>query len=123
MPTSQPNQGPTDQHDYPHCPYLGAYQEPESYYSYPTPANFCQRLTPARPIARAYQGETCLSKGYRSCEFYTQNWSGELPWKVGAPETSAPARTKRSAISRRLAWTLIVLAVAVTALLTWIQPW
>ncbi len=75
------------------CPYLGLYDDPETWCAFPAPENYCHRSAAPQRIALAYQLHSCLSAEYVRCPVYQakQGWRGPLPKGIRAE----PAR-KRS---------------------------
>lgn len=90
------------------CPYLGAWQDPTTFYDYPSPGNYCHRLeTPGRP-ANLHQEEFCLSGRHAQCPVFA---AGRRPIGVEKDTflpTAAPAR-----LGGRVPWWWVVLAVMV----------
>lgn len=52
------------------CPYLGMRDDPETVFSYPSPANHCFRAVPDTVIKLDHQREFCLSDKHPLCHVY-----------------------------------------------------
>ncbi len=61
------------------CPFLGLKEDSETYFGFPTPANYCYQLKKPDAINPAYQERVCLTPNHRSCPVYNKEWKGRLP--------------------------------------------
>ncbi len=55
-----------------HCPYVGLFDDPDTYYSFPTDGNHCHLAYPVEPVSLTHQSTTCLTPGFASCLVYKQ---------------------------------------------------
>ena len=78
------------------CPYLGIFDDAHTRFLEPEPAHRCYAGQRSRPIMLGYQGDFCLSPGYRSCEIYVST-------RVAAPAAKPKKQKGRGfAFLRRL---------------------
>jgi hypothetical protein len=61
------------------CPYLGTYEDPETWYQFPDSGNFCYRSKPRGQVQNQYQRLYCLSPNYINCRLFVENWNKPLP--------------------------------------------
>lgn len=68
------------------CPYLGLYDDPETWCAFPAPENYCHRPATPQRIALAYQLSSCLSAEHVHCPVYQaeEEWHGPLPRGIRA---------------------------------------
>jgi hypothetical protein len=77
-----------------HCQFLGACDDPEMHYAFPTPANCCHTEKRPQSIKLSYQASTCLGDDWHECERYraATGQPGARPTEVAA--VGAPARRR-----------------------------
>lgn len=86
------------------CPYIALQGDSETYYGYPSKANYCHQVEPARPINLTYQGSVCLEENFNTCPVYLGTWKGSLP-----PEIRGEASPKKMVSKRFWLWLLLAL--------------
>ncbi len=84
------------------CPCIALKGDAETNYGYPSKANYCHKVEPAKPINLAYQGSVCLTGVFSTCPVYLGTWKGSLP-----PEIRGEASPKKKVSKRVWLWLFI----------------
>jgi hypothetical protein len=72
----------------PRCPFLAVYEDPQTAFGYPNPANNCHAGGRPNPVLLDHQDRICLSAVYPQCPVYKQ--PGKLRPPSGLPKKGAP---------------------------------
>jgi hypothetical protein len=95
------------------CPLLGARDDLETRFAYPSSGNYCHRVTPIESIDHAHQEAVCLTSDYVTCPVYQEQWKGPLPPGIRGKEISAGYKPR----IRRLLIALVILVMAAGGIL------
>jgi hypothetical protein len=95
------------------CPYLGALENPDVHFGYPTTGNGCFRVQPSEAVDIKYQDRVCLTANYRQCPVFQNGWEGSLPKEIRRPDNH-----RESSYWIRMGL-LIILAICALILVIW----
>jgi LysM repeat protein len=61
------------------CPFIGIKEEPDSFFGYASPSNYCFHATPPGSVKRSHQDKYCLTGSFRECEVFFSSGLDPLP--------------------------------------------
>ncbi len=96
------------------CPFLGLQNDVQTHFTVPDERHVCHQTNSGQAIHPDYQGQCCLTGGFRACKGYTTGWKHGLPRGVRLKNRRLPASNLQAVI--RLA-ALAVVAAAMAFLL------